>query len=437
MLKEPFSTVWNQARAQYGHPDSFEELKIQLLDADTGLPDDRKEQLCRVDKLPPPRSALPPSRILLITNLYPPQAFGGYGLLMADFARILAAMGHELHVLTSNTDYLGKAPSQEKGISRALKVFGRWENGKTEIFQDERAQQISRENYFTVLEYVKSFHPDFCLVGDIGGLSCLVFQPLRDNHIPVIHHLGNAHPGYVPANIPTLGPDYTLATASNWLKAKILNEGYSLPNIETVYSAGDISLFYNPLLPQFDKLKIIFAGIMQPYKGPQTLLQALLFLKQNNIDFQCTFAGGTTDDAFLKGFKEDIKSFGIDKQVTLTGKLGRSELRDRFFEHNILVFPSLVDETFGMSQVEAMAAGLVVIGTGSGGAAEVIRHGETGLLFPKGDAQTLTKLLYTLLQNPQLAMALSRNGQQAARQYFNVEVSTTRLTEIFAKMKTV
>ena len=71
-------------------------------------------------------------RLLLITNLYPPQELGGYGRCMADFCWGLKRRGHQLQVLCNDASYLGYAsetgPSGEP-VARELLLKGDFSNG--------------------------------------------------------------------------------------------------------------------------------------------------------------------------------------------------------------------------------------------------------------------------------------------------------------------
>ena len=70
-------------------------------------------------------------RLLLITNLYPPQELGGYGRCMADFAWGLQQRGHKIQVLSSQASYLGPdspGPSGEQ-VDRGLKLKGSFRDG--------------------------------------------------------------------------------------------------------------------------------------------------------------------------------------------------------------------------------------------------------------------------------------------------------------------
>ena len=70
-------------------------------------------------------------RLLLITNLYPPQELGGYGRCMADFAWGLQQRGHTLQVISSDASYLGPSssgPSSEP-VDRRLQLKGSFQGG--------------------------------------------------------------------------------------------------------------------------------------------------------------------------------------------------------------------------------------------------------------------------------------------------------------------
>jgi glycosyltransferase involved in cell wall biosynthesis len=73
-----------------------------------------------------------------------------------------------------------------------------------------------------------------------------------------------------------------------------------------------------------------------------------------------------------------------------------------------------VEEPFGISHVEAMAAGLVVITSGTGGAKEIVTDGVDGLLFPAGDAVALANQLLRLHEQPELFATLQIASQNRA-----------------------
>jgi glycosyltransferase involved in cell wall biosynthesis len=98
------------------------------------------------------------------------------------------------------------------------------------------------------------------------------------------------------------------------------------------------------------------------------------------------------------------------------------------------VFPSRFQEPFGISQVEAMAAGLVVVSSGTGGAAEIVRHRQDGLLFAAGNVGDLAAQLISLAQTPGLMSDLQRGAQTRAAR-FSVENAVIKIEALAAEMQ--
>jgi len=120
--------------------------------------------------------------------------------------------------------------------------------------------------------------------------------------------------------------------------------------------------------------------------------------------------------------------------VTFPGFLDRAGLSALFARSNVLVFPSIFNEPFGISQVEALAAGLVVVSSGTGGAREIIRDGVDGLLFPAGNAAELAARLLRLARDPALAAQLQKQSQARAAQ-FSVDAAVATIERLAAQQQ--
>jgi len=79
------------------------------------------------------------------------------------------------------------------------------------------------------------------------------------------------------------------------------------------------------------------------------------------------------------------------------------------------------DEPFGMVMIEAMAAGLPVVAPASGGPLEIVADGETGLLYPPGDADAAAAAVVRLVRDPELARAMGEAGRERVRTHFAAE----------------
>ncbi|MGH9672585.1 MAG: glycosyltransferase, partial [Bryobacteraceae bacterium] len=85
----------------------------------------------------------------------------------------------------------------------------------------------------------------------------------------------------------------------------------------------------------------------------------------------------------------------------------------------VQVIPSTWEEPFGLVAPEAMMRGTAVIASASGGLPESVVDGETGLLFPPGDAQSLSRALRTVLANKDVAESMGRAGRESALDRFS------------------
>jgi glycosyltransferase involved in cell wall biosynthesis/predicted O-methyltransferase YrrM len=386
--------------------------------------------------IPSPRETSPPilsaKRILVINNLYPPQELGGYGRVIADFVNLLIGRGHHVHVLTSDTRYLGEAQA-EAHVDRRLQLFGEWSGKGLVEYEREVILPVVRGNHSIISGAVEGFRPDISLVGNIDLLSALVFRPFFERNVPVLHLLGNEFIGYPVSDAP-MNPLYHVAAPSRWLKEDAIRRGYPFKNAFLIYSGAFVREFEMDFPPATDRLRIAYAGLVNSYKGPQVLIQALEILNQRGIDFSCSIAGGTFDNEFVAKLKQAVTEMDLEGKVRFTGRLDREGLKDLYARHNVLVFPSLVNETFGISQVEAMAAGLLAITSGTGGAREVVEDGVSGLRFEPGDHRQLAAHLAGLVRDRSRWETIAAQGQKKASEKFDIEASADSLEKAIAEI---
>ncbi len=121
-------------------------------------------------------------------------------------------------------------------------------------------------------------------------------------------------------------------------------------------------------------------------------------------------------DKAAEHMKNLCRSFGVERAFRFFGLRSQAELLDFYVEADVFVMPSLV-EAFGVVFLEAMAAGVPVIGTRVGGIPELIEHESNGLLAEPEDAAGLAELLCRALADAGLQDRLRENGRRTARQF--------------------
>jgi glycosyltransferase involved in cell wall biosynthesis len=256
---------------------------------------------------------------------------------------------------------------------------------------------------------------------------------MLERKIPVIHHLGNQAPGYSVPETPK-SRLYHLAAASNWLKNVVQKNGYPFKQTSVVYPGAMVEEFRMRIPTSLDRLRIAYASIVLPYKGPHILINALKKLHDQGIDFACSIAGTSTNMDFVNQLKSFVTQSGMDEKIRFLGNLNREELKQLFARHNTLVFPSIVKEAFGISQVEAMAAGLAVVTSATGGAKEIIEHGVSGIIFKSEDDASLAEELIQLTRDTQRWCQIALAGQRRAIEKFDIERSVDALEACFSQL---
>jgi glycosyltransferase involved in cell wall biosynthesis len=429
--------VLEEARRAGLLPDEVQPVYEKLAAKAAG--DARLEDYFRaIGRLPAGRPARPLS-VLVVTNLFPPQELGGYGRMMWEFAHSLIARGHRVCVLTSDASEFGKTPTPEEvelecHVVRTLQMHGTWVGGRAAPLTD-RAEIVRRmrDNAARLGATMEKTSPDLVLAGNLDFLGISILQPAFRAHVPVLHALANASPGYAVAEQPREA-NYWVAPCSEWNGEVFAQAGFTPSRCETLYPGARVDRFFQFFLPDVRQLRICYASLVLPYKGADTLVDALGRLHQAGVEFTAEIAGDAPDATFLTDLQERVRRQGMENKVRFTGFLDRRGLSALFARSNVLVFPSLFREPFGISQVEALAAGLVVVSSGTGGAREIIRAGVDGLLFNAGDAGDLAGKLTLLAQDSALMTRLQKQGQTRAT-HFSVERAVMRIEGLTAQMQ--
>lgn len=381
-------------------------------------------------------------RLLLITNLYPPQELGGYGRCMADFAWGLLQRGHQIQVICNDAPYLGSSGCGPNGepVDRSLKLKGNFANG-VQLLQDNCARaQVDAANCKLIAQWLNADRWDGVLLGNLDLLGAEIFNPLLATKLPLLHHIGFVSSPYPVEQMPS-SPQYKLLAASAAVRKSLIEAGLPVANAPVIYPGARVDLLgpprvNRPLPAQADgtserPLRVCFAGLMMASKGPHTLLEAALMLRSRGVFVEMMLAGGNFQGNYLSQMEQFCSSHGLQNQVRFLSQLNRDQLARFFRLNHVCVFPSIYPEAFGIVAAEAMASGLALVSTAVGGAAEIFVDGISGLAYPPGDCTALANKLEKLAKNPTLLVNLQQAGEQRVKQQFSVNASAKKIEELF------
>jgi len=164
-----------------------------------------------------------------------------------------------------------------------------------------------------------------------------------------------------------------------------------------------------------------------PEKGIEDLLEAARLVTAKNSAVQFVIVG---EGAYRSAFMSRGVELGLGDHVTWTGVIGES-LAPAYSAADVVCQASRWEEAFGATIAEAMSYARPVIGTRVGGIPEVIRHGETGFLIPRGDAAALAEKILLLLEDRGLRERLGQAGRCLAEEKFDLRKNVNELLQLY------
>jgi glycosyltransferase involved in cell wall biosynthesis len=218
--------------------------------------------------------------------------------------------------------------------------------------------------------------------------------------------------------------------------------GVPAEQIEQVTNSVDTSLFspVNPsakaaLRQQFslpaDQIIVTFTGRLVSYKGLPLLLRVWEQVQRVQGQTMLLLVGSGGLD--MHNCEADLRAFvqakGLQHSVRFTGDV--HNVHEYLQASDIFVFPT-EKEAFGISLIEAMACGLPVIATPTGGIKDIVVDGQNGLLVEAGSFQQLSDAIHRLITDAQLAGMLGRAARVTALTRYAREVVLGRYIELFS-----
>ncbi|MBN2859033.1 MAG: glycosyltransferase family 4 protein [Sphaerochaetaceae bacterium] len=388
-------------------------------------------------------------RILIISNLYPPHVLGGYEILCGQVVGHLTARGHEVHVLTS--DFRDGTSGED--VTRSLKVYQDFE--KSASFMRTARMRTARHNWKETMKLLREREFDVAFIWSLLRLTPASAHAVQRFGLPTVYTFNDenimsfSYHRFSPSlkqavhslldrlfPLTTLrGLDFSRTTCiSRILKRNLLARGLPVDTSRVIYQGIPVETF--PLKDEPGVMKrparILYVGQLHPYKGVHTIIEALTIMadREHAVPCSLTIVGKGTEE-YTQSLKE--KAFRAPFDVEFTGLIAHDELPAMYRQMDIFIFPSIWEEPFGLTHLEAMASGLPVISTVNGGQGEFLIEGENALTFPPDDPVSLCEQLERLTGDEELYAGLCERGRKTAEEHFSFERYVTDLEELLAE----
>ena len=240
----------------------------------------------------------------------------------------------------------------------------------------------------------------------------------------------------------------------------------------TVYNGVDTDHFRTAsdvMGPNGRPARLLFVGRLSPEKGVHVLIQAFKILAESRPTLHLDLVGSGYAAAYLylapdpddpamasldpfygnrlsemvhrqlilkgRAYLDDLVAQAAgDKRIVFHGPVLQTETINFYHRAAVVVFPSVWHEPFGMPVIEAMACGLPVVSTYSGGIPKIVEDGRTGILVTRGNAEELALAIRKVIDDPTLARAMGEAGRQRALERFTWEASARHLADLIENL---
>jgi glycosyltransferase involved in cell wall biosynthesis len=273
----------------------------------------------------------------------------------------------------------------------------------------------------------------WAIMASYGGISALLFK-LRHPHIPLILTLqeGDSEK-HIMGRVGVLYPFWKLLfkkadriqVISHYLKEFAHRHGATCP-IDIIPNGVDMRV-YKPKHEHNDKTRIISTSRLVKKNGIDILISAVKELKKiSNTPFHIHIVGGGPEEENLKRLAQEK---GIESIVTFHGQVSAQEIPSYLACADILVRPSR-SEGLGSSFLEAMAAGVPIIGTPVGGIPDFLKDRETGLIIQEENPRDCAEKINVLLTNKELREKITKNGRALIQQQYSWNIIARQMERV-------
>ncbi|MBP7652066.1 glycosyltransferase family 4 protein [Candidatus Dependentiae bacterium] len=213
----------------------------------------------------------------------------------------------------------------------------------------------------------------------------------------------------------------------------VLNKyGFDIKKYEIIPAGVDVTEFDNSIEKSIfikqDRYNLLYAGRIAEGKGIDVLVKSVKMLIDEKYEVHLNIAG--PDFGYYKTLKKMVDDFELTNHISFCGKLSRTELVKLFKSSDAFILPSRY-EAFGIVLIEAMAAGLPVIGSNISAIPYVIDNEKNGLLFEPDNHIDLTQKLKTIIKNKILSEKFSENAREKVLEEYNWKRIISKYSKLY------
>jgi glycosyltransferase involved in cell wall biosynthesis len=393
-------------------------------------------------------------RLLVVSNMYPPAAEGGYEMICADLMARFSTR-HRISVISSKFGRERVPPEpdvrrvldyQVRKLDTFLAPIAAWQGARAM----RAALAESRPELIFVWNAAAVPHSALWVAQQTGiPIAFYIAAPWLDGLYSrdrfARHLCGNPEHGLRHAwgslmrlvnHAPGLRikPGTPFEASVCWVSEATRTESPAPPFVELIQHR-----VINPATRRYERFAaaarnpgdgppvIAFVGRLEQQKGPDVALRAIAQLQSEGIDVRFEVAGRGDPD-YVQSLERQADELGIADRVRWRGALDLDGVIELFSRAHLFLLPSSWQEPMATVSLEAAFARIPVVASLSGGMPEALRPGREALYFPIGDWQRCANAIAAALADPQETEARTARARERADQ-FTFERFAKQMTE--------
>lgn len=391
-------------------------------------------------------------RVLALSNLYPPNAMGGYEMSCRDVVDRWRDRGHDVSVLTTGTRVGGvvEPDTETPHVRRTLEWY--WREHAFLRPSPLARLRLERHNQVRLRAALTAHRPDVVSVWHMGGMSLSLLTTLADASVPTVLNVCDDWPDYAPrtdawldawsrrprwqrglgaamlrtpTDVPDLDRHASTFVSRFTLERARARTGFAFSDAVVVGSGVDTCDF--PLQEQPEDRpwgwKLLCVGRVEPRKGFDTAVRALARLPEATLDIV-----GVADPDYQRELLDLAASLGVTPRLRLRA-MPRAQLSAIYRDADVVLFTSRWDEPFGLVPLEAMSQRTPVVATRRGGSAEFLVDAVNCLEMRVDDDADLAQQVVRLSGDVGLRQRLAVAGIDTVRRY-TTDALASRLEQV-------
>ncbi|MDE3176123.1 MAG: glycosyltransferase family 4 protein [Pseudomonadota bacterium] len=357
--------------------------------------------------------------ILLVHWTFPPTT-GGVESHLVDLARAISRIGGRVLVLTGEPEPLRDA--NYSVISTPLLELSSLKNGASS--QRPRAQQLC-----ALLQDVVAAHGVGLIHGHnlhhFDGSAALAIEQLRrERSLRVYHTFHETWPDLLSERPVYREWDKNFAVSRHVRQECEDRLGFR----PLLFPLGIDTEAFRPKTECLRSLRspvLLHPARLLPWKGVHVSLHALRILLDRGFEAELV----VTDTQRIADWNDELAAYrrqiaGLIEDLRLGPAVkfraaAYEDMPGLYEEADIVLYPTVGDEPYGLVPLEAMSCARPIVATRSGGMCETILDGVVGYLVPKGDPNALAERVIALLREPDLARRLGQAGRRRVCEHFD------------------